>query len=169
MNETLITIFIVIAAIAIVVQMAVLIALYASVRKSSARMEAVATQLEEHGVPALRATRAFLEENGPRMKALVEDAAATAALLRSQVERVDGTVTELVDRTRLQAIRVDELVSRTLDRVETTTELVQHTVISPVRRAAGLIEALKAGAQAFIGRSRGRSRSPATEDEEMFI
>ena len=77
---------------------------------------------------------------------------------------------DIIDRTRLQVIRADEMVSRTLDRVEETSEFVQHTVISPVKQLAGLVSGLTVGLDAFFRRRKGPQRSqPQTEDEELFI
>ena len=81
----------------------------------------------------------------------------------------------MVDRTRLQIIRADEMVSRAMDKVEETGDLVQHSVISPIRRVVGIVEGLTTGLNAFFGmrrRAAGRSAAPregATQDEEMFI
>jgi len=79
-----------------------------------------------------------------------------------------------VDRTRLQVIRADDLVTRTLDRVEETSELVQHTVVSPVRQISGIVQGLSVGISAFLSQTRTsrRRRSNAarvTQDEELFI
>jgi len=45
-----------------------------------------------------------------------------------------------VDRTRLQVIRADELLNRTMDRIEETTDVVHRTVVSPVRQLSGLVQ-----------------------------
>ncbi len=92
-------------------------------------------------------------------------------MLRNQVQRLDATVSDVVDRTRLQVIRADELVSRTLDRVEETTDLVHHTVITPVRQIAAVVQGVTAGAGMLIGRLRGMRRRNGEEgpEDEMFI
>jgi hypothetical protein len=90
-------------------------------------------------------------------------------MVRGQVERLDATVSDAIDRTRLQVIRADELLNRTLDRVETTTDLVHNTVISPVRQLAGLVQGITTGLEFLIGaRRRRRNGVPAPQDE-MFI
>jgi len=94
--------------------------------------------------------------------------------VRTQVERMDATVSDVVDRARLQVIRADELLSRTLDRVEETSDIVHNTVVSPVRQFAGLIQGVTAGIEFLLG-NRGRrnggsreARRPVPQDE-MFI
>ena len=46
---------------------------------------------------------------------------------------------DVIDRARLQVIRADELLNRTMDRVEETTDMVHRTVVSPVRQLSGLM------------------------------
>src|SRR5205085_8085214 len=115
-------------------------ALYASVKKTGERVQTLATQVEQHGIPTLQLARDMLVENGPKIKDLVENANATVTNLRDQVQRIDATVSDVVDRTRLQVIRADELVTRTMDKVEETTDFVHTTVISPVKTVAGLLQ-----------------------------
>jgi hypothetical protein len=87
---------------------------------------------------------------------------------------VDATVNDTVDRARLQIIRADELVSRTLDRVEQTSDMVHKTVISPVRQLSGLMQGITVGLEFLFG-GKGRrngdrreERRPVPQDE-MFI
>ncbi|PYX82453.1 MAG: hypothetical protein DMG70_14910, partial [Acidobacteria bacterium] len=86
-------------------------------------------------------------------------------------QRLDATVNDIIDRTRLQVIRADELVNRTLDKVEETTEIVHHTVVSPIRQVAGLVQGLSAGLQYFLGRRRtNRAREAmGVPQDELFI
>ena len=84
------------------------------------------------------------------------------------------TVNDVVDRSRLQIIRADELLTRTLDRVEDASEIVHKTVVSPVRQVSGLLHGVTAGIEFFFagrGRRNGgnrESRRPVPQDE-MFI
>ncbi len=170
MDTTLITAFIIIASVAIVIQAGVLVALYVSAKKTGAQVQALAAQLEEHGIPALRLAREMLVENGPKIREMIYDANATVSSLRDQVQRIDATMSDMVDRARLQVIRTDELVTRTLDKVEETTDFVHSTVISPVRTVAGLLQGITSGAGAIFGTlRRRRPRNGAGEEEGMFI
>jgi hypothetical protein len=87
---------------------------------------------------------------------------------------VDATVNDVVDRGRLQIIRADELLTRTLDRVEHTTEMVHNTVISPIRRLSGLMQGVTVGLEFLLGGRRRRNGSSREErrpvpQDEMFI
>ena len=168
--QTLLIVFIVVTALAVVIQAGVLVSLYISVRKTSSRVESIAGDLQQRAAPALDAATAILNNSRGNLQTLTENLAATSTSLRNQVERVETTMGDIIDRTRLQVIRADEMVSRTLDRVEETSEFVQHTVISPVKQLAGLVSGLTVGLDAFFRRRKGPQRSqPQTEDEELFI
>lgn len=164
------TLFIAVTSIAVVIQAAILVALFLSLRKTSARMMVVADQVQQRALPALESAQAILNDTGPKLQTITSNLVDVTTTLKSQVERADLTVADLLDRTRLQVIRADELVSRAMDRVEETTEMVQHSVISPVRQVSAIIQGLTAGVGAFFGkRMRGAEGEGAQQDEELFI
>lgn len=168
MNESLITAFIIVSSVAIVIQACILIAMYLSMKKSSARVEAAVKQVEDRAVPLLDAANSLLNDNRQKIDTVVDNLVTTTTVLRSQVERLDLTVTDIVDRTRLQVIRTDEMISRTLDRVEETTDIVHHSVLSPVRQLAGVVQGVMTGIGAYFGRKLPRE-GHGVQDEEMFI
>jgi methyl-accepting chemotaxis protein len=172
--ETLTPLFIALTGAAVVLQAGILAAMYLAVRKSSARMDALAVEVKTKALPTLETAQAVLIELRPRLQEIADNLVDTTASVRSQVQRMDATVNDVVDRARLQIIRADDLLSRTLDRVEETSEMVQETVVSPVRQVAGLIQGVTAGIEFLLG-NRGRrnggsreARRPVPQDE-MFI
>jgi hypothetical protein len=172
--ENLTMVFIAVTAAAVVLQAGILVAMYLAMRRSSARMEAVALEVKTKAVPTLETAQAMLTELRPRLTVIADNLMETTHSVRSQVERMDATVSDAVDRARLQVIRADELLSRTLDRVEETSDMVHKTVISPVRQFSGLLQGVTAGIEFLLG-GRGRrnggsreARRPVPQDE-MFI
>jgi len=168
------TLFIAITGAAVVLQASILAAMYLAVRKSSARMDALAVEVKTKALPTLETAQAMLVELRPKLTVIADNLAETTHSVRTQVERMDATVNDVVDRARLQIIRGDELLSRTLDRVEETSDMVHNTVVSPVRQFAGLIQGVTAGIEFLLG-NRGRknggsreARRPVPQDE-MFI
>jgi methyl-accepting chemotaxis protein len=168
------TVFVALTGIAVLLQALILGALYFAMRKSSARMEALAVEIKTKALPTLETAQAMLAELRPQLTVIADNLTETTHSVRSQVERVDATVNDVVDRARLQIIRADELLSRTLDRVEETSDMVHNTVVSPVRQFAGLIQGVTAGIEFLLG-NRGRKngsgregRRPVPQDE-MFI
>src|ERR1700733_14674493 len=170
--ENLIPIFIAVTAAAVVLQALVLVFMYLALRKSSARMEAIATEVKGKTLPALETAQSILPDIRPKLQVISDNLSESTVLMRAQVERMDATVNDLVDRARLQLIRASELLTRTLDRVERTSEMVHTTVVSPIRQVSGIMRGVTAGVEYLLGnryrRNGGnRERRPVPQDE-MF-
>jgi len=172
--ENLTPLFIALTGAAVMLQAGVLVAMYLTMRKGSARMEALALEVKTKALPTLETAQAILTELRPKLAIIAENLTETTLSVRAQVQRMDATVDDVVDRARLQIIRTDELLTRTLDRVEETSEMVANTVVSPVRQFSGIIQGVTAGIEFLLGnRSRRNgnsreSRRPVPQDE-MFI
>lgn len=168
--ETRFTVLLFEIGLAVLVQVGVLLAILFTVLKSSKRMESLADELHKRALPTLDATQAFIQKTSPRVDIILDNVSASSTLLRQQLEHMDKTVTDVVDRARLQVIRTDELVTRTLDRVEETTDIVHHSVISPVKQLAALVDGISAGLNALLGRkSRRDGERVGVPQDEMFI
>src|SRR5690348_6706421 len=165
--ETRFTWLLIEVGIAVVVQVVVLLAVLMTVRKSSARMESLANEVQRRAIPTLDAAQQLIQTSRPKVEEIIAKPAASTTTLKGQVQRLDATVSDVMDRTRSQVIRADELVTRTMDRVEETTDIVHHTVISPVRQLAGLMQGITTGIGTLFGnRRRGQVGVP---NDEMFI
>jgi ElaB/YqjD/DUF883 family membrane-anchored ribosome-binding protein len=172
--ENLVPLFIALTGAAVLLQACLLAAMYLAMRKTSSRLEAIATEVKGKALPALDSAQTIMAEVRPRLQTITANVEDATTALRDQIHRVDAAVNDTVDRARLQVIRADELLSRTLDRVEQTTELVHNTVVSPVRQVSGLVQGITAGIGFLLGnrvRRNGDSREarrPVPQDE-MFI
>jgi uncharacterized protein YoxC len=169
--ETLVTVFIAVAAVAIVLQMFILLGVSAALKKTSKRVDWMVDELNQRGFPLLQRVQGLVDESSPKINTILDNMTETSSMMRGQVQRIDATVNDIVDRTRLQVIRADEMVSRTMDRVEETTSMVQHRVLSPVRHASGLMQAVSATVSTLMGRrnSRGPRADGQKHEEELFI
>ncbi|HEX4784965.1 MAG TPA: hypothetical protein VH350_11520 [Candidatus Sulfotelmatobacter sp.] len=164
--------FIALTGIAVLLQAGVLVAIFVVLRKTSTKMEVLANEVKTKVMPTIAQAEALLTDIRPKVEAIAEQVKETTTLVHNQVERVDATVHDVVDRARLQIIRTDELFTRTLDRVERTSDIVQKTVVSPVRQISGLMQGVTVGLEFLFGRGRRnsgtRERGPVPQDE-MFI
>jgi hypothetical protein len=168
--DKLVPLFIICTAVAVMIQAGILVALFVAVRRTSGRVEALASEVTSKALPAIDTAQQLLITVKPRVEDIVVNAEQTARMARSQMERLDATVNDIVDRTRLQVIRADELVNRTMDKVEETTEMVHRTVVSPIRQLSGLMQGVSAGLEFFLGRKRRQSRDGmGVPQDELFI
>jgi methyl-accepting chemotaxis protein len=167
--------FIGLTAIAILIQAAILFALYLTVRKTTSRMEILAGEFKTKTLPTVETAQAMLVDLRPKIDQIVGNvthiagtAEHSAKLVRSQMERIDATMSDVLDRTRLHVIRADDIVNRTLDKVENTTDAVHRTVVSPIRQMSGLMQGLSAGFEHLLGNRRRRDNMGVPQDE-LFI
>lgn len=171
MDNNLLTTFIAVTAGAVVLQALIMIALYFAVRKSTAKMEALATEVHSKAVPAIDTVQNLAIELRPKIETIATNVSESTNLVRNQLARIDATLTDALDRTRLQVIRADELLNRTMDKVEDTTEIVHKTVVSPLRQVNGLMTALSTGLEVFLGHKRRHPKNGGSgvPQDEMFI
>jgi len=169
-DDNLIRLFIFVTMFAVVIQAGILVALYLAVRKSAAKMEALATEVTSKTLPTVETVQNMLVELRPKIDVMTVNFAESSSLVRNQLGRIDATLTDALDRTRLQVIRADELLNRTMDKVEETSEVVHKTVISPLRQVNGLMSAISTGVEVFLGQKRRHPKNGAgVPQDEMFI
>jgi hypothetical protein len=168
------SVFVFLTGIAVMLQAGILLAMYLAMRKSSERLGSLASEVQTKVLPFIEQAQEIMTVTRPKIEVITDNLQETSTLVRSQIERVDATVNDVVDRTRLQVIRADELFTRTLDRVEQTTDIVQRTVVSPVRQLSGLMQGITVGLE-FLFAGRGRKNGGSREErrpvpqDEMFI
>jgi methyl-accepting chemotaxis protein len=164
-------IFVIVAAVAIVVQMGILIALYVGMRQTASRMEGIAGRLEQQASPLLSTAASILEDAQPKIAEITSNLAESSATVRAHVSQVADATGEIVERARLHAIRMDEFVGNTMGKIETASEILESKVLTPVRRVQAIVQAVNAGLGILrSNRSARKGRRPGVEqDEEMFI
>ena len=82
---------------------------------------------------------------------------------------MDTLVAELVDKSRSQIIRVDQMVSDLVQKVETTADAVQRGVLAPMQEVSAVVKGMRAGLEFLFTRRRTTSVSEAAQDEQLFI
>jgi outer membrane murein-binding lipoprotein Lpp len=162
-------IFVGVTAAAVVIQAAIMVALYVAVRQTTSRMETLATQVKDKVLPTADTAQSIMMDLRPKIDTIATNVSDTSSMVRGQLERIDATVSDVVDRTRLQVIRADELLNLTMDRIEETTDVVHRTVVSPIRQLSGLIQGLTAGVEFLFGGKRASRRDVTVPQDEMFI
>jgi len=110
------------------------------------------------------------------MKSITENLRSASANLveiglsaREQFRRVEAMVTDTGEALHIQLERFDRVSQNVVGRINETAEIVQDSVVRPVREIAALAKGLTRGFETFLFR-RGRSTvDQARQDEELFI
>lgn len=160
--------FIVIAAIAIVLQTAILAGLFFETRTAVRNLTRIVTQLQARIDPILIRTNRILEDSEARIASVMEDASELTRLARNQAQKVDGVVTDIAERLRLQVIRADRILTGTLEVIEETGTTVRSKIWEPVHQVSAVLKGVKAGLD-FLRQRRRPEGEATTEDEELFI
>src|SRR2546430_17598820 len=88
---------------------------------------------------------------------------------REQFRRVEAMVTDTGEALHIQLERFDRVSQNVVGRINETAEIVQDSVVRPVREIGALAKGLPRGFERFLFR-RGRSTvDQARQDEELFI
>jgi hypothetical protein len=164
--------FVIVTALAVVLQAVILIALFLQLRRTAARVEQTTADLNARLAPILSRVQLLVEDVSPRISGIVSDASEISRLTRSQAQKVDRILTETLERVRLQLIHVDQILTGTMEAVEEAGSRLRQTVWGPVVKATALVRGIQTGLEFF--RAVRQNREPVEppseqQDEGMFI
>ena len=165
------TIFVSIAAIALVIQAGMLIGLYKSAKAIHERVSALTPKAESLMAKSeslmARAEKA-IEESRANIADVTGRATEVLSLTHTQVRRVDELMADAHGRARVQMDRLELVLDDTMSKVQSTVNTVQTGVVRPIREITGVATGLRAAILHLIHAGRP-SPAQATQDEEMFI
>ncbi|HUX09045.1 MAG TPA: hypothetical protein VMW51_00305 [Terriglobia bacterium] len=168
-HETVLTIFIIIAAAAIVLQALAMFGLYQVVRRIQEEVTGLRADVSRRIDPLAESLTEILTNSREPLRTLTADLAEVARVVRARTGTVDEALDDLVDRFRLQVIRVDQTITDVLEKVDKTTTAVQRNILGPVTEASAVLKGVQAGLDFFLSRRRPSRTSDVPQDEQMFI
>jgi len=157
-NSRLLIWFVGMVAVAMAVQAVAVIVLAIGTAKASKRALEIADELRTKIGPVLDTTQSVLHDAGPKVKIITENLVETSHLVRSKAREFDATASEVNMKARVQAARVDGMVTSVLNTTAEISETLQRAVKVPVREFTGLVNGFKAGVDVLVGRAKGFGR-----------
>jgi uncharacterized protein YoxC len=168
--ETWVAVFVIVAAVAIVLQAGLLMAMFFQTRRTMDRMERFTSDLESKLGPILSRVQVLLEDTQPKISEMVADAAHVVYLARAQAQKVDRVFTEASDRLRGQVVRADRILTGALEAVEDAGAKFSNGVWRPVQKVSALMQGIRVGLDLLRSRRAPRRREePLEQEEELFI
>ncbi|HEY0703840.1 MAG TPA: hypothetical protein VGD60_13820 [Candidatus Acidoferrales bacterium] len=162
--------FIVIAAVAIVIQMAVMVGMMLSLKKSLEHFTRVSTDLQARIDPILTRVNRILEDSEGRISSVMNDTAEITRLARSQAQKVDRIFTDTIERLQIQVIRADQILTGAMEVVDEAGTKFRNTLWGPIRQASAVMKGIKVGLDMLRRQQAGVVESEvASQDEELFI
>jgi methyl-accepting chemotaxis protein len=139
-----------VGALALLLQTLFVIALLVLARKAVKHVEEEMRHYHSIVTPLILKTRDLVENIAPQLKDTANDLTVITRRLREQTAEIQTAANDIIDRTRYQANRVDNMITSVFDRVERASVFVSDTVSKPVRQLTGIIASVRAAVETFI-------------------
>jgi hypothetical protein len=160
----LLTIFVALAALAMFIQAVTLVGLLLVARELRTKVLAVMPEVEK----IIGVTRRTAERVEVHVEKIGSTSNAILDVTKQQLAKVDELLSDASTRAKVQMERAEMVLDDTMTRVQKTVSIVQSGVLWPVRELTGVVS----GVRTFVthlGRGSRPTVDHATSDEEMFI
>ena len=160
----LLTIFVAVSAVALIIQACMLIGLLLVARRLQQKIMPL--------IPEVQSILGVVKRTTERVEKHIEQIGTTTSAIldvtKQQLARVDELLSDATTRAKVQMERAEMVLDDTMTRVQQTVSYVQSGVLRPAREVHGILAGIRA-ALAQLGRAGRSTVDHATSDEEMFI
>ena len=165
-NSTLLMIFVAIAAFALLAQAIAFIVIAVGAKKALTRGMTIAEEVRVKAMPLIQDAHQLIRDTTPKVKVITENLVETSHLVRGKAQEFGATAGDINSKTRLQAARVNDLVTSVLNSTTEVTETIQRGIKLPLREVSGVVNGLKAGLDVLVGRAKGFGSYTGRESRE---
>ena len=163
-QNTLLVVFVAVAAIALLGQAIALLGLLLIARDIRQKTMAMWPQIED----IVAVSKRSVDRIETHITRIGATSVAILDVTKQQLVKVDELLSDASTRARVQMERAEMVLDDTMTRVQETVSIVQRGVLRPVREVHGILSGLRT-ALAHLSRGGRPTVDHATSDEEMFI
>lgn len=157
------TVFVIVAAIALIIQAGFLFGVYKASRGMSDNVQRLMPKIES----LLDVSRKTVEDSRVQLADITAKTSDILETARVQVRRIDGLLEDASQRARTQLDRAELVLDDAMERAQRTVALVEGGIVKPIREIQGVAAGIRT---ALLFLTKGRPNpSRATADDEMFI
>lgn len=149
----------------VLVQAAVFVGLFLTIRRATTKMLGIATQLSDKAGPIVEQVGGIVKDAEPKIRTITSQVVEISTAVRDQTIHVNETVDEVVTKTQAQADKVDVMVSAVLGGLSNAGSVVQSGVLKPVRKAGNILQGLRVGVETFFR----DEAAPASRPSRPFV
>ena len=153
-----------IAAIALLGQAVALVGLFVVARDLRTKIFASWPQIES----IIGTSKRTVEQAEHHLGKIGSSSVAILDSTKTQLMRVDELLSDASTRAKVQMERAEMVLDDTMTRVQQTVSIVQRGVLSPVREVHGILSGIRT-AFSHLSRHGRTTVEHVTSDEEMFI
>jgi hypothetical protein len=165
-TQTLLVVFIAIAAFSILMQAGFTVAMFIAARKTQKKVMGLVEDVRLHALPAIIASRDVIQDITPKLRVITENLTVISNTVRAKTEKVGGLVGDVTDRAQVQAVRVDGMVKGTLDHLTSAVQAIEHGIAVPVRQVNGILNGLRAGVDVMRKKNSSNHEEP---EDDLFV
>ena len=142
--EGLLTLFVAVTAVAVILQACVLVAIYMIAKNLAGQADRFMKDMRELMVPVRSIT-----EN---IKTVSEELIEMGMSAKEQMRHVEAMITDAGEKLQIQLERFDRVGQTIAQRIDETAEIVQDSIISPVREVSAFAKGIGRGLSFFFRR-----------------
>lgn len=157
------TAFVIIAAVALIIQAAMLFGIYKASRGMQENVQRLMPKIE--GV--LETSRRTIDDSRRQIADITSKTSEILETTRQQVHRIDEFLDDATARARVQMDRAEMVLDDAMIRTQRTVAVVEGGILKPIVQIQGVAAGIRT-ALAFLMRGRPNPED-AHSDEEMFI
>jgi uncharacterized protein YoxC len=166
--EYIFAIFAIATAVGVLFQAGILFGFFIAFMKLQGKLEKILTHVTEHALPLIERSKVMLEDLTPKVNAISANLVEVSELLKDESHTIKTSVDEVLEKTRAQTARVDEMVSGTLDGISQASATIQQGIEVPLRHVHGIFNGLKAAFEKFKSTPAGPV-PPTSKVEEPVV
>jgi len=160
---TVMTVFVFIAAAALVIQAAALLRIYMVARTLHDNVQRLMPKAEA----LIETSRQTMEDSRKQIADITAKTKEILDITRKQVDRVDEILEDATARARVQLDRAEMVLDDAMVRAQRTMAMVEGGIVKPLQQIQGVAAGIRT-AITFLLRGRPNP-ADAHSDEEMFI
>ncbi|MGD0922626.1 MAG: hypothetical protein ABSA70_12800 [Terriglobia bacterium] len=168
-NDAALTVVLFLVAVAVLMQAGAMVGIWLAIKNIHREVVGARADVKQRLDPLAQSVTEILANSREPVRSITANLAEISRILRDRTNHVDGVVADLVDKSRLQIIRVDQMVSDLVTKVETTADVVQRNVLAPIQEVSAIVKGVRSGLEFLFSRRRSPSVSETTQDEQLFI
>jgi hypothetical protein len=157
-NTRLLMIFVGIVALSMLSQAIIFAFMAIGAKRTQDRVLMIAEGLRAKAEPVIDSAQDLVADTIPKIKVITDNLVETSAIVRAKAEEFDATLSEANRRARGQIAHVDSIVSTGLTATGALAELIYQGIRKPVVEMVGLANAVKAGIDVLMSKSKGFGR-----------
>ncbi len=161
---TVLTIFVAISAAALLIQAGMLIGLFVVARQLQKKITPIIPEVQ--GVIAV--SKRTVEGVEKQVEKIGVTSNAILDVTKQQLAKVDELLSDATTRAKVQMERAEMVLDDAMTRTQRTVSFVQRGVVRPVSEVYGVFAGIRT-ALTHLGRAGRPTVDHATSDEEMFI